>query len=263
MNAILERKTFLSDPKWKTIPFAKVVKSPLDLLIDILLDWPVLLARADHVNLLPTPQAQLVEGISVTTACEKMVDDLHQLYDDLQQSVAGPLYWPVFSELKDKVSADPKCEDIKDLFPLQYAFADIRIATTLSLYWGTLSMLHSAVTFLHQMIGVLKAMVEGSMPTIASGSEQSDCFIQGQAKLIAEVHHVCSSVQYFMQDDLGLPFIAAPLNMIVQILKLWPIYSTESRWAKRALQLVKMEGVQIVDYMPQLEDMENTTAVSA
>lgn len=236
------------------MPFSAKPKSPFDRLIDILLEAPRLLRKADQLANVP-PQLMLQEAVDLLKGCWEADRDLTLFYDQLKDFAKGPLYWPLFANTSDTKSMTQS----NGLFPVSFQFIDIRIGTTLALYWATLTILWSGMCHLYELIGnltLLNPTVNGQLAgTIMASPKHDDSGeftlpTPGHCKDFRTVaHNVCQSVEFCMNDEAGVGAMVAPLNMVIDALVSWPGYDREVLWAKEALERIQKRGMRSIQYL--------------
>jgi hypothetical protein len=65
------------------------------------------------------------------------------------------------------------------------------------------------------------------------------------------VRNVCQSVEFCLQEELGLSTMVCPLVMIIDSLRSWPGFDLEIVWAQNALGSIQNKGVKSVKYLPE------------
>jgi hypothetical protein len=243
--ALETKSTFLSTQEWKTLPFTKLPKTPLQRVIDLLLEAPVIQTRVDKLPALQ-PSEHVPVLISIIEHCLAVDEGMQDLYLDLESSVGSPIYWP-------NTSIQPG--DVDALFPDSFVFPDYRTGTTMMLSWATLTILWSGICHLYRYVALLTPLT----PT-ASGKLTGSYVKDGQThkfeiptsaryeEFPTMARNVCKSVEFCMQDELGLVTLACPLMMVVEALGSWPGFEGEIWWAKERLRSVKGRGMKIAEF---------------
>lgn len=150
-----------------TLPFTRIGKSPLNRLLDLLLEAPALLRQSDALGTMRFPDEQLHGAVGLAQGCLNLEMRQRVFYDELVRSApADPLYWET-----------PMGEDALEtraLFPIVYAFPDVHTASTLMLYWATGSLLRNGLCRLKLFIEHLQGIVEALAVGQALGGAAAD-----------------------------------------------------------------------------------------
>jgi hypothetical protein len=241
LEAMISKSTFLTNPMWKTLPFSVEPKTPYDRLLDLLLEAPSLLTKADRLAHLP-PHQLLQSAVDLIKNCSRVNWDLEKFYGELEDVPNGPLYWAVSSSLGRE-------QGDATLFPFSYRFLDNQIASVLILYWATLTVLWSGMCHLYETIGrltTLKPTNEGQLAgtfIVMSASEEPEYFQIPQLgrcrDFMGMALNVCQSVEFCMAEEIQARAVVAPLNMIIDALESWSGYEGEIDWAKAMLARVQ------------------------
>lgn len=197
------------------------------------------------------PSQKLQECLNLLNVCLHINRELEKLYNDLEASADGPLYWPA-----NEKTGKPESE-IDHPVPIEIHFIDIRIGTTLIFYWATQLILRSGLAQLYYLAEKLKNHV--CYGTVCACHSQTKPPTPHTSDLLPLEHladydtmarNVLWSAEFCMQDDLGLPVLTCPLNIVIQVLTQWPGYEREIWWARQLLQKVRERGVKIMEYLP-------------
>jgi hypothetical protein len=105
-----------------------VPKTPFDQLLDLMLEAPALMSRAETLVRMDCLNQKLQECLDLVNVCLRVNQDLEKLYSDLETSVDGPLSWPATEKTAKSES------EIDNPVPIEFHFIDIRIGTTLIFY---------------------------------------------------------------------------------------------------------------------------------
>lgn len=221
-------------------------------MIDVLLEAPELYKRAEAVQAVQSPQSQLAECMELVRLCWKLDGELGQFWTDFSTSIPGPMYWPVFSGFSKSLQPAGKDDSI---FPLEFDFVETRIAIVLTLYWAALLVLHSGMSGLYYLVGAMISDMAQRDPEFLATLDVEMPPLEHRSNFMVMVQNVCQSVPYCMRDDMSLPFVIAPLNVVIQVLKQWPGAERELEWARMAIERIRLEGVSMVAYLPQHEDL--------
>jgi hypothetical protein len=240
--ALETKSTFLSRPEWKILPFTKLPKSPLQRVLDLLLEAPVIQTRVDKLPTLPLSEHVPVV-ISILEDCVVVDEGMQDLYLNLESSESSPIYWL-------NTSIQPGDND--ELFPDSYAFPNYRTGTTMMLSWSTLTILWSGMCHLYRYISFLTPTASGKLTGSYTKDGQTHDFEIPTSARYEEfptmARNVCKSVEFCMQDELGLATLACPLMMVVEALGSWPGCEGEIGWARERLGKVKGKGMKIAEF---------------
>lgn len=230
------RSTYLSDPEWMELPWKGLTKSLHDQIIDVLADIAKLVGQSYEIaNLVSTKPLSIIPAI--VERCWMMDAKLRRLYNNLESSNLGPLYWSKFS-IQDNPIDDP---ELGKVFPIAFHFPNLRVAHTCMLYW-TASML--IWTMLSSSYRVLDAMQfdRSRLPVL-----------EDKFDAVSLARNICQSLEYCFQDEmngLGPTIAMIPLHVVIKILKDYPTCSRELSWSKAVAQNVAKKGIRISKYIP-------------
>lgn len=213
----------------------------MDKLLDLVLEAPPLLSRADKLVRITSLEAQLEEAIDMAWGCWQLDSDLQRFHDDFKATADGPLYWARIAG--PPLGIDNADDALETVFPLEFIFNQQRVGATLMLYWATLAILWSGMCHLHAHIHQLCQIIPGKGHNLPALNHRTDLTIL--------VQNVCQSVRFCTQEQISLPFITAPLNMVLQTIVQWPGYEREIRWIKKSLDNLRERGVGIVPWLPK------------
>jgi len=273
-----KRPTYLSDPVWMETPWKHAQKTPWDKIFDVLTGTPELFRRGQDIERLDL-KSQLREAVEMINECWRIDSTLQQLCDKLESGSPGPLYWPELS--KERLPVDDS--DLGKVFPVAFQFFNLSTAATLLTLWGVQTMLWHAMWQLYRLILETvhhtnitdKTGSETSPPssTVTAPSERES--ITGKIKHVntsnidgsllpplgfradfAEpARNICQSAEYCLQEetlDTGPLILAAPLSIVVQILREYPQYSREVAWASAVFQKVAQRSLRLLNYEASL-----------
>jgi hypothetical protein len=260
LEALMRKETFLSNPEWREIPFSETELTPLDKLLDQILEAPAIMSLADELEKMKSPEEVLGKAVEIGKLCWKLDSNLQEFYDEIEASANGPMYWPLFATAR--VVAEDE-QDEPNLFPVHYQFPDFRIATTLIFYWSTQLLLYSGMCHLYQLYDELGQAAKASEDGSPSATPPED-FVQslglGQLEhrtdFLTPARHVCQSVEYCLADDLGFSVLLGPLNIVINIMVEWPGHEREVKWAKDSLERLRRRGLEIVRFLPRHVDID-------
>lgn len=181
---------------------------------------------------------------------------MQKLLLDLEGFEGGPSYWAVPSKQPNVTEAAGERVDNDDIFSVLYEFANPQIGATLMISWAALAVLWSGACHLYEHLGQITATTpsqDGKLTGsfVSNGSShifavQSPNRFKGFAEM---TRNVCQSVEFCMQDRLGMPAMVAPLNMILDVWSSWPGFERETAWTNRILVLIQSKGMKMVKYI--------------
>jgi hypothetical protein len=240
--------------EWRTIPFSKVPKRPFQKVLDILLEGPKILQGVGHLPVLP-PEKRVPLAVSLIHQCLYGDRLMQEFLLDFSASEGGPLYWSVPSKKALPGLLETTPSDI-DLFPVSYEFPNARIGSTMILSWAALTLIWSGICQLYGEIARHSTMtpnLDGSLIATCTANEQTQTFqipSPARFKEFPEMaRNVCRSVEFVAQDELSIPSLVAPLNMVAETLRTWPGFDKEIAWTKDMLKYIEGRGMRIVKYI--------------
>lgn len=234
--------TYLSDPIWMEVPFMKTGKRPADRIADCLAQAPIIFNQTDRLRQLQ-PMEQLELANKLASQCWDLDWSMQKCYEELRLLVDGPLYW---SELSRSGSSMDDT-DQTNLFPVAYRFPNIKVASTLMIYWATLVMLWSGLNNLYRLIdGVVNDEAEAERQELDLPS------LEHRSDFLSMAWHVCRSVDYCMQKEMmtvGSLVVATPLAMVIGMLRDNPQCQREVSWMRAALIRARGRGLRILEHV--------------
>lgn len=260
----MRKSTFLADPLWKTVPFSTHPKTPIDRLVDLLLEAPGILAKADRFDALKSPVLRLWSALDMFEYCYNLGIQMRSFYVELEAAHPGTtLYWEQ-SPLNTQIRVVERNHEEQMLLGSDFEFTNIQIASVLMLYWATTTMLHSGMCHIHEFLTQVRNQLSDEQLaelTVFKQPEQNGYMdlsrlppLGDQRNFVLDARKVFRSVEFCLRDclsaqhDFGLSAVTAPLQIVVDTLKDWPFYETEVRWGYRALLYVQQRGVRMVQF---------------
>ncbi|KAJ5673599.1 C6 zinc finger domain protein [Penicillium longicatenatum] len=155
------RPSFLSEPEWMEKPWRMIPKSHADRLWDLLSDIVGVNSKFDNALQAFDQNNTLLQAAldTVRLECLGIHAALQTLYDEFEQTISGPLYWPELSTLELK--GTPNNDEQPTLFPVSFHFSNFLVAQFLVTYWSAMMLLHRQLaTTYHQMAAVDGSSVE-------------------------------------------------------------------------------------------------------
>ncbi|KIX10638.1 uncharacterized protein Z518_01722 [Rhinocladiella mackenziei CBS 650.93] len=268
LASVNKKSTFLSEPLWQEVPFRKEPKRPYDHVYDYLNRASELLNRGEMLDRM-NMDAQLQLATEMISQCWKMDQELLTLYEELETTQSGPVFWP---ELAQQTSFDHKTEDGM-VFPVAFHFPDLFVASTVVVFWAVQSMLWYWLSALYGLMDELRVKLTAAgrvveVDEIADISSTSvlrprlreDTFnlppLEYRINSATPALNILQSVEYFLQEDMldhGPKSIAAPLKAAMEILRLHSGYKTEMLWAEEAMRKVQGRSLRLLVYYSGVE----------
>lgn len=266
-----KKTSYLADSKWIHTPWKTARKSSFDRLLDILAAGTNLMEESSHLENI-CPDHLLESTLKMIGRCWKLDAELETFYEDLENEVSGPLYWPEFCKPGSPTNDDETCM----LFPVSFWYANLGVAYTCIVYWTVCIILWSGMVALYTVIDQISGANRAIQTPAEHRSPSKRCPIctnslllppislslvadtmdperlpelSYRADLLTPAHNICQSVEYFMQEEMmvqGPAMAVMPLSVIIETFKHQPIFCKEVAWARRMLERVQQRGVRIV-----------------
>jgi hypothetical protein len=162
-------------------------------------------------------------------AARKWLVRSRKLLLELDLFEGGPLYWAIPSKPPDvtKLLDAPVYND--EFNSLSYEFPNVRVGTSIMLYWTSLTVVKSLICQIYEALdhlATLSPIVGGKLEDHHTTNERSQTF---QIPLSTHfrafptlARNICQSIEFCLRDEMGILSIIAPLNMILVPLKSWP-----------------------------------------
>ncbi|KIW26630.1 uncharacterized protein PV07_06449 [Cladophialophora immunda] len=255
----LGEPSFLGEPLWQEVPWRVRPKTPYDRIYDFLTCAPDLRRQGEMLEHMD-PLGKLQLATEMIRKCWKLDAELQSVYDCLEKSHDGPLYWP---ELARDKSLD-LCSNDGMLFPVAFHFPDLSIANTIIIYWGVQAMLWQGLWLLYGVMTELQ-MNFAEAGAFAQGDADSgsrsltntvdNIFhfppLEHRADFAAPCRNILQSVEYSLQGDMldqGPKCVAAPLRMAIETMVPFPQYRREVAWGERAVKKVQERSLRLLIY---------------
>lgn len=223
------------------VPFKECPKRPIDRVADCLAQAPDILkeaGRLPHLN----PMEQLELANKLVGQCWDLDWALQKCYEEIQLTADGPLYWPVLSRMENPTDMAGR----EKLFPVAYQFPNIKMASTLMMYWATLVVLWSGLSDLYRLID--------SVINVDSAGKRQDHdlpLLEHRKDFFSIAWHVCRSVEYCLQKEMmavGTFVVASPLAIVIGTLRDHPHCQREVAWMRAELGQVR-RGLRIFEHI--------------
>ncbi|KIW71718.1 hypothetical protein PV04_03853 [Phialophora macrospora] len=249
--------SFLRDPLWQDVPWHKQPKTPYDCIYDFLIRAPELRNQGDMLQFLD-PRNKLQLATEMIWKCWEMESELQCVYDSVEASHKGPVFWPELARNKDLHG------DSEDgmLFPVAFHFPNLSMANTVIIYWAVQVILWHGMWQLYRVITELRlyfraaARVEdgrGSPESVDDAVSTRFKFppLEHRADFAAPCRNIFQSVEYALQEnmlDQGPKCVACPLRIAYETLRVYPQFKQEVAWAERAQEMVEGRSLRLLTY---------------
>jgi hypothetical protein len=252
METLLNKSTFLTNQEWMTIPWSETPKEVLDGFLDVFLGGSAILCEADRLQSTKNPRDLMAISVQVINRCWDFDAELESFYQSLKTAYGKPLFWPTISS-DDSPHAD-------SLAATRLEFAEPKIATTLMLYWATLTVLWSGMTHMYNLID---EVTEKIIPTVKKASSDVDMSQiykvlglpeRGRSRdFIVTARKLLQSVDFCMKGELSMRTTVPPMTMVLDVLLSWTKFQEEIDFARARLAFVEKNGMRIVPYIAILK----------
>lgn len=249
--------SFLGEPLWQEVPWRKRPKAPYDRIYDFLTRVPELHNQGDMLKFMD-PHSQLQLATEVIWKCWDIDSDLQTVYDDLEKSHVGPLFWSELARNKDLQSNSGDGM----LFPVAFHFANLSVANTVVIYWAVQTILWHGMWQLYRLIAELQIHFAAAGKIVDSeGSPESECDgvgnlfkfppLEHRADFAAPCRNIFQSVEYSLQEDMldqGPRCCAAPVRIAYETLRFYPKYAREVAWSEKAQSMIQSRSMRLLMY---------------
>jgi hypothetical protein len=230
---------------WRNIPFSKFPKTPLQQVLDLVLDASALARRADQLLKLP-PEEQISLAVKLIEEGISLDGAMQEFYLGLEEYFGGLVYW----------INDSNSEALDDYGAVSYVFPNYHTGTTMMLFWATTTVMWSGICQLYCLLGSLTTLVptvDGKLTGQFCDDGDKQEFILQHFSRFSDFRtmacNVCRSVEFCMQEELGMSSMSCPLSMIIKGLECWPGFESEISWAKSKLERIYRNGMRIVKFV--------------
>ncbi|KAI5459004.1 hypothetical protein BGZ63DRAFT_269913 [Mariannaea sp. PMI_226] len=264
------RATFLAQPDWIEKPWAGKPKNSNDLLLDLFLQVPDVIAKMDRSFSLPCSQDVFGSGLDVLQQCFALDKELDDWFSSYQAANAGYLYWPKLST-RDSVTDST---ELGKLFPVSLHFPTYTVGETMILYWTVRVLLHTHICFLHRRLSIIESETvhnseeeqitleppeTGRVPNESGNIQRSSPnpplapLGHQEDWLQAPARSICQSVEYFLDEklrSLGPGTILPPLLVVGACLSRSGVArDREAAWIAEVIQLIKTIGPSLAEFV--------------
>ncbi|KAH6898064.1 hypothetical protein B0T10DRAFT_471753 [Thelonectria olida] len=238
--------TILVQPEWMEEPYASKPKSSHDVLLDIFLQIPSILARMDTLLSIPRHQ-DVVIGISdLLTSCLALDEKLKSWFL-AYQSATGSLYWP-------ELSTTPSITDHPELgktFPVSFHFPSYAVAESIVLYWTVQVLLHAQICGLRFKLFKRSQGAAETAEGVLLGTATGPSGHQAEWPQTS-ARYVCQSVEYFLGNkfqNIGPGSILPPLIVVRTCLSALPKdWTRETSWINEMIGRIQNMGANLAEH---------------
>lgn len=229
-SIVYSRPTYLSNPKWISVPWRYTPKPLLHQLIDITSQLVRILSQSRKVNPNNIVDFSRV-GINNIICCWRVEASLRHFYSKFNDAIAEQSCW-----ILQSIDAY-KAVDLNHntLFSNSIHFNNLLHAYTFIMYWATEILLWLVLSHLYLAFG---SNLPTNCPPIAT-----------KIDIEALCHNICRSVPYFLQScmgTLGPSLFAIPLIAVIGSLKDTPGFYRKVTWAKMTLHKIREKGLKLI-----------------
>lgn len=198
------------------------------------------------------PDTLLVAILGIIDQGWKLDIMLRAFYRRLEETTAGPLFWPRLSS--SPFDVEQECES-EAVFPVAFHFPSMTVAHTCMVFWATCCILWSGLKVLYNLLAVFKAQMEGyscpgeTPPGLPDLEELPPLDPGVDPTILAK--NICQSVEYCMQAGPMTPAGAVfPLKVAIETLSLDSTFGKEVAWAEGAMERIRSgTGVRILGHL--------------
>ncbi|KAI1115020.1 hypothetical protein F5Y14DRAFT_143046 [Nemania sp. NC0429] len=223
--AMLNRQpTYLCNPEWTVVPWARYPRTSLDDLLDIVVLLPSIFWRADHIMLLDAHPDRLSGARELLDNCVNIETQFDIWLNVVQQTnrASGALYW-----VADSVETPSH-----PAFDGMLSFANPLLGLVHVYYWTVLITFHQCIYALLEVVG--EAEDEGSDPRAAPAWPSGlDPRKYQPAETIKLAALVCRSLDFALRTTTQPDLLVAPVWIIrdfYERMKVFGLCELESLW---------------------------------
>jgi hypothetical protein len=202
-TSAFNRDTFLTRPEWIERPWKLFPKTPTDELFDLLFEYQAILQQSNEVSR-EKNQTVLQEGFrDVLAKSLKVETAMRGVYEKFENSVSGLLYWPELSTLQSQHDNTK----LGKVFPISFYFPVFFVAQVVTTCWTSMMAVHFLLMYAYNKFASLDPSTALSSTTDNQASTRSGFLSRSREhrqKWETMAKNVCQSVEYFLQDKMGL-----------------------------------------------------------
>lgn len=184
---------FMNGPEWHDRPWSTFPKNRLDRCIDTIFKLPPIQRMWAEVPIEPDERLAFEKTSAVIAQATDVNAGLQELYNDLDESIPGPLYWPVLCGLKSKTD-DPL---LGQVFPISFQFPTFGAAYFLITCWGAMVISNKLLMRAYRKLA--------SLPSCTADSRKS-CMklaVTHEETWRGAVRNMCQTTEAFLHPDGG------------------------------------------------------------
>jgi hypothetical protein len=171
-----------------------------------------------------------------------------KVHRDLELCEGTPLYWA--QNNIQSVEGEGKS------FTKSFTFANHHTGMTMMFSWALTTTLWSGMLRLYRYLATLTPLtttVEGGVKgTFMTEGEEREFLLPSPdsfADFPTMAHNVYRSVDYCIQDEMGMMTVVCPLIMTLYGLGGWPGYEKDIAWGNDMLARARRKGVRIINFL--------------
>ncbi|CAK7214266.1 hypothetical protein SCUCBS95973_002080 [Sporothrix curviconia] len=263
--------SFLSTRDWQSLPYRVLHKNAYDELFDLLEMLPGLLAQVNAIKAEKHLPAMLTRTLTAIQQAWRIDKGFAAWYVRYDASVPGPLMVPRLSQMPS-VTDNPSQGK---LYPVAFDFSHFIVGQAMTLYWSGLVILYAFLSNsykqLRRLVPAVHAAVESDCTCGCGDGDDDDDEEETRTMPICMRHfaldklpplghraypramadQVCQSVEYFLQEDMGIfggSMIYPPLLIVHLSLPMWEgDNSRQGQWIADMVQkIAKKENRMVV-----------------
>ncbi|KAI1203199.1 hypothetical protein F5X97DRAFT_160688 [Nemania serpens] len=235
--ALLNRQpTFLCNPEWTVVPWARYPRTSLDDLLDIVVLLPSIFSRADHIMLLDAHADRLSGARELLENCVNIEIQFDIWLSVVQQMTraSGAIYW----------AADSAENLLHSAFDEMLSFANPLLCLVHVYYWTVLITFHQCIYALLEVVGEPEA--EGSAPMAAPALPSGlDPRKYQPAETIKLAALVCRSLDFALRTTTQPDLLVAPVWIVKDFynrMKVFGLCELESLWVDDFIERQEVRG---------------------
>ncbi|CAK7238393.1 hypothetical protein SEUCBS140593_010641 [Sporothrix eucalyptigena] len=268
--------SFLATQDWQSLPYVVLAKNAHDELCDVLEQIPGLLACIRVIKAETRLPAILSHTLEALQLAWRIEEGLAAWFDRFEASVSGPLMVPKLARIPSATD-DPT---LGKLYPVAFHFSHFAIGQAITLYWAGLVILYTflsnAYRQLRRLVYAVAGLEEDMAPCTCGDRGGNDETIESEVQKEKKasprncVRHfrlnmlqplqrratpqvvadqVCQSVEYFLQEDMGIlggTLIFPPLLIVRNARLSWDgdtsRQSRQGMWINEMMQRIARKG---------------------
>ena len=216
-----------------------------DLLLDLLAEGPAVLQKADKLGSM-SPQHLVPALMELMEELLALEHRMQAYYADLSKSCPYQLYWESTPTITAFDELDKTSQSLEPIIGNSLQFHDIEMARILTLYWAMLSLTWSG---LNDLWGGVQALLSNGLLGKFQHVHGSLAF--EPRDWLEPVRNVCRSAEFCRSDGIGAMVIAAPLDIVLGVMKSRSGCSAEFAEAKRVREDISRNWLRVLQFPDQ------------